>query len=140
MFVLFAAIFPRFPNRLADVTALSDEENNTNLTRCVPVPPKIPRRPCQGFRKRQQNNLLQTADRQKLSYLIRGKCGCQCDCFGPFRSMPLLGQWLELRFQSSVQVVSTWVYSSVATFCTIVHQQARLHVREVGILDAPPLV
>ena len=98
MFVLFAAIFPRFPNRLADVTALSDEENNTNLTRCVPVPPKIPRRPCQGFRKRQQNNLLQTADdRQKLSYLIRGKCGCQCDCFGPFRSMPLLGQWLELR-------------------------------------------
>ena len=97
MFVLFAAIFPRFPSRLADVTALSDEENNTNLTRCVPVPPKIPRRPCQGFRKRQQNNLLQTADRQKLSYLIRGKCGCQCDCFGPFRSMPLLGQWLELR-------------------------------------------
>lgn len=81
---------------------LSDDENNQNIAQGSrpeppPPPPPVPRRPAQGFRARSEAENLNTADPRKLSYLIRGKCGCKCKCFLPFQKDPLQQQWVALR-------------------------------------------
>ena len=78
------------------MNSLSDDENIIQGSE-PERPPVIPRRPAGGFRVRMDAENLNTADPRKLSYLIRGKCGCKCKCFVPFQKDPLLQRWVSLR-------------------------------------------
>lgn len=55
------------------------------------------RRPGTGFRvKRKQ--ILVTVEPQKLHYIISSRCGCNADCFDPFRRKhTLYNDWVRLR-------------------------------------------
>lgn len=75
------------------------------------LPPLLPRRrPRVGFRKKVAGE--KHLDLAGLMNVINGRCGCTLDCFKPFRSNPLLGEWLSLRknlFQLKKLEKDNWV-------------------------------
>ena len=100
---------------LEAVSTLSDDET------FVPCPAKAPtvqvlqallprRRPRVGFRKKVAGE--KHLNLAGLMNVISGRCGCTLDCFKPFRSNPLLGEWLSLRknlFQLKKLEKDNWV-------------------------------
>ena len=89
---------------LTNVTALSDDEND-KLNTAVPKPgpakkgflPRRRRRPARGRITR----VVTPADNgqcspKHLANLIRGKCGCKCECFRAFDENQIQ-EWMKLR-------------------------------------------
>ena len=89
---------------LTNVTALSDDEND-KLNTAVPKPgptkkgliPRRRRRPARG-----RITCVVTpaftgqCSPKHLANLIRGKCGCRCECFKAFGEHQIQ-QWMKLR-------------------------------------------
>ena len=89
-------IRPR-PNLLASVDDLSGDENIAPTAQSpLKICGKCRRRPAR--RKPQKVKHVPTrVEPVRLRNLIQSKCGCQCDCFQPFRSPAQFDSWLKLR-------------------------------------------
>ena len=63
--------------------------------------PKFPgpqRALARGFKQKKTRKLLTSIDPSKLRHIIASRCGCQADCFEPFRNVQSLwNQWVNLR-------------------------------------------
>ena len=101
------------------VSTLSDDET---FVRCPPKTPTVQvlqaflprRRPRVGFRKKVGGE--KHLNLAGLMNVINGRCGCTLECFKPFRSNPLLGEWITLHknlFQLKKLEKDNWVRNLV---------------------------
>ena len=132
------------------MSCLSDDENNEKISQGSGPegPPPIPRQPARGFLGQMPAENLNTADPRKLSYLIRGKCGCKCKCFLPFQHDPLLRRWVALRKTMSQMTklekdnhvpnsVISYIYSISQNhkfYCSVLSAQVALSLKVFGML------
>ena len=92
---------------LSNVDALSDDEATDGNRNCQlgvghQLVPKRHRRPAK--RRHVQPHALVKArpNVQQLRHKVEGSCGCQCDCFKPFRAMSSFDQLVNFRTQMSL--------------------------------------
>ena len=91
---------------LEPIDALSDDEKLNNATAPESQPKSVgPPLNHQRFQPRRRRFAIRAGqkhmgpcdDPKHLANLIRRTCGCQCDCFAPFRKDTSLAEWMNLR-------------------------------------------